>query len=485
MHLAFASSTGVVAGCIAVLMSPTMCYLVDPASSHMLVSKIKPCMCKYEQIQTVKLRMAQTPTPAEHRTKIRGNQRATGHRGKGEEAPPSTKENQPLSLRYFSRKYGPNRPRGPSTKKLAGARRRAAGRRWHGRQPWRTGGFPARVPRRPTFFSRKDGPNRPSGPSTKKIAGARRTAAGRRWHGRQPWRTGGFPARVPRRPTFFSRKDGPNRPSGPSTKKIAGARRTAAGRRWHGRQPWRTGGFPARVPRRPTFFSRKDGPNRPSGPSTKKIAGARRAAAGRRWHGRQPWRTGGFPARVPRRPTFFSRKDGPNRPSGPSTKKIAGARRAAAGRRWHGRQPWRTGGFPARVPRRPTFFSRKDGPNRPSGPSTKKFAGARRTAAGRWGVRPPPRGRRERKESRGRGGDARRPVVVPPPTVVAERIHRPWPSSAYIFPRKYGPIRPKRGLAGKVRRTSPDHCRRAVAGYFFGPWGWWPIEITAYGLRGP
>lgn len=34
------------------------CYLVDPASSHMLVSKIKPCMCKYELIQTVKLRMA-------------------------------------------------------------------------------------------------------------------------------------------------------------------------------------------------------------------------------------------------------------------------------------------------------------------------------------------------------------------------------------------------------------------------------------------
>ncbi|KAG6725984.1 hypothetical protein I3842_02G058200 [Carya illinoinensis] len=23
------------------------CYLVDPASSHMLVSKIKPCMCNY------------------------------------------------------------------------------------------------------------------------------------------------------------------------------------------------------------------------------------------------------------------------------------------------------------------------------------------------------------------------------------------------------------------------------------------------------
>ena len=33
-------------------------YLVDPASSHMLVSKIKPCMSKYKQIFTVKLRMA-------------------------------------------------------------------------------------------------------------------------------------------------------------------------------------------------------------------------------------------------------------------------------------------------------------------------------------------------------------------------------------------------------------------------------------------
>ena len=34
------------------------CYLVDPASSHMLVSKIKPCMSKYKQVCTVKLRMA-------------------------------------------------------------------------------------------------------------------------------------------------------------------------------------------------------------------------------------------------------------------------------------------------------------------------------------------------------------------------------------------------------------------------------------------
>ncbi len=33
-------------------------YLVDPASSHMLVSKIKPCMSKYKLTYTVKLRMA-------------------------------------------------------------------------------------------------------------------------------------------------------------------------------------------------------------------------------------------------------------------------------------------------------------------------------------------------------------------------------------------------------------------------------------------
>jgi len=32
-------------------------YLVDPASSHMLVSKIKPCMSKYKRY-TVKLRLA-------------------------------------------------------------------------------------------------------------------------------------------------------------------------------------------------------------------------------------------------------------------------------------------------------------------------------------------------------------------------------------------------------------------------------------------
>ena len=33
-------------------------YLVDPASSDMLVSKIKPCMSKYKRTCTVKLRMA-------------------------------------------------------------------------------------------------------------------------------------------------------------------------------------------------------------------------------------------------------------------------------------------------------------------------------------------------------------------------------------------------------------------------------------------
>jgi hypothetical protein len=33
-------------------------YLVDPASSDMLVSKIKPCMSKYKRTYTVKLQMA-------------------------------------------------------------------------------------------------------------------------------------------------------------------------------------------------------------------------------------------------------------------------------------------------------------------------------------------------------------------------------------------------------------------------------------------
>jgi hypothetical protein len=33
-------------------------YLVDPASSHMLVSKTKPCMSKYKSILYLKLRKA-------------------------------------------------------------------------------------------------------------------------------------------------------------------------------------------------------------------------------------------------------------------------------------------------------------------------------------------------------------------------------------------------------------------------------------------
>jgi len=38
--------------------APQKSYLVDPASSHMLVSKIKPCMSKYKLLYTVKLRTA-------------------------------------------------------------------------------------------------------------------------------------------------------------------------------------------------------------------------------------------------------------------------------------------------------------------------------------------------------------------------------------------------------------------------------------------
>ena len=33
---------------VVVLSFSTISYLVDPASSHMLVSKIKPCMSKYK-----------------------------------------------------------------------------------------------------------------------------------------------------------------------------------------------------------------------------------------------------------------------------------------------------------------------------------------------------------------------------------------------------------------------------------------------------
>ena len=48
--------SGIASASIGVLLESS--YLVDPASSHMLVSKIKPCMSKYKQVCTVKLRMA-------------------------------------------------------------------------------------------------------------------------------------------------------------------------------------------------------------------------------------------------------------------------------------------------------------------------------------------------------------------------------------------------------------------------------------------
>ena len=61
----FAPSSGFVRwSCVIVRLArvracpPQGSYLVDPASSHMLVSKIKPCMSKYKLLYTVKLRMA-------------------------------------------------------------------------------------------------------------------------------------------------------------------------------------------------------------------------------------------------------------------------------------------------------------------------------------------------------------------------------------------------------------------------------------------
>ena len=52
------STTGLVELRLCLLGSRKGSYLVDPASSHMLVSKIKPCMSKYKQLYTVKLRTA-------------------------------------------------------------------------------------------------------------------------------------------------------------------------------------------------------------------------------------------------------------------------------------------------------------------------------------------------------------------------------------------------------------------------------------------
>jgi hypothetical protein len=56
----YASAVGYARGlnCEFIAAQTNTSYLVDPASSHMLMSKIKPCMSKYKQICTVKLRMA-------------------------------------------------------------------------------------------------------------------------------------------------------------------------------------------------------------------------------------------------------------------------------------------------------------------------------------------------------------------------------------------------------------------------------------------
>jgi hypothetical protein len=45
-------------GCVPLTYVPFSTNLVDPASSHMLVSKIKPCKSKYKLIYTAKLRIA-------------------------------------------------------------------------------------------------------------------------------------------------------------------------------------------------------------------------------------------------------------------------------------------------------------------------------------------------------------------------------------------------------------------------------------------
>src|SRR5881628_3264223 len=94
------------------------------------------------------------------------------------------------------------------------------------------GRIPRPCPSPAYVFSRKDGPNRPSGPSTKKFAGARRTAASRWWFRPQPWWPRGFTAHGPRRPTFFPANMVQSVRKGASPEKFAGPRRTTAGERW-------------------------------------------------------------------------------------------------------------------------------------------------------------------------------------------------------------------------------------------------------------
>ena len=58
IHFTVDGSSGPVGVSPCATRCPYGTYLVDPASSHMLVSKTKPCMSKYKHFCTVKLRMA-------------------------------------------------------------------------------------------------------------------------------------------------------------------------------------------------------------------------------------------------------------------------------------------------------------------------------------------------------------------------------------------------------------------------------------------
>src|SRR3954462_16026 len=87
----------------------------------------------------------------------------------------------PSPAYVFSRKYGPIRPNGASTKKSAGARQTAVGRRWPDRQPWRPRGFTALDPRRPMFVPANMVRSVRKGASPEKFAGPGRTTADGRW----------------------------------------------------------------------------------------------------------------------------------------------------------------------------------------------------------------------------------------------------------------------------------------------------------------
>src|SRR3954462_4970157 len=97
------------------------------------------------------------------------------------------------------------------------------------------------------------------------------------------------------------------------------------------------------------------------------------------------------------------------------------------------RQPWRPRGFTAHGPRRPTFS-----PQNWSEPSERGLdEGGRRSSP-----------------------DGRRTAVARTPTVAAERIHRTWPSPAYVFPAKL--VQTVR--AGPQRRRAPGLAGRPTEG---------------------